>query len=216
MSLVPSDSMRAYLEKSSTSYHDQLDAGVREYLTGERGISEEIIARFRLGLVVDPAPGHETYRGCLSIPYLTPSGSVTSIRFRTLPPADKKYLSVAGDMGRLYNTVDLERGTRAICVTEGEPDCWTAVMCGLPTVGIPGATSWNPVWARLLSQYDAVYTLSDDDDAGQKLPATLGKDLDNIRDVPMQIGPASLSGGDVNKFVLEYGAEELRKKVGVK
>lgn len=208
MSLVPSDSMRAYLERSSQSYHNQLSEDASEYLMG-RGINHETAARFRLGLVADPAPGHEQYRGCLALPYLTPSGSVTSIRFRTLHGNGAKYLTVAGDMPRIYNTVDLERGTRSICVTEGEFDCIISAICGLPTVGLPGVNSWNPVWARLLSQYDAVYTLSDDDDAGQELPQKLGKDLDNVRNVPMR-------GGDVTTYFLEHGEDALRKKVGVR
>lgn len=206
--LVPSDSLRAYLEKSSKTYHDQLDKDASEYLAG-RGIDQDTAERFRLGLVADPVPGHEQYRGCLAIPYLTPSGSVTSIRFRILHGNGAKYLTVAGDMPRIYNTAALELGSRNICVTEGEFDCQIATVCGLPTVGLPGVDSWNPIWARLLSQYDAVYTLSDDDDAGQSLPMKLGKDLNNIRNVPM-------TGGDVTTYYLEHGAEELRKKVGAR
>lgn len=213
--LVPSDSLRTFLEKTSSQYHDQLTPDVVEYLEG-RGINEETAARFRLGVVADPAPGHEQYRGCLSIPYLTPSGSVTSIRFRNLSDYGPKYLTVAGDMPRIYNTADLERGTRAICVTEGEIDCISAVLAGLPAIGIPGAESWKRIWSRLLLQYDAVYVLSDDDEAGQRSAGTIGKDLDNVRNVPMQIGPEPLSKGDVNKFFLEFGAEGLRKKVGVR
>lgn len=212
--LVPSDSLRAFLEESSKEYHNQLNQSVVEYLTGpERGLDEETIRRFRLGVVVDPQPGHENYVGCLTIPYLTPSGSVISIRFRSLPPAEKIYLTAPGDITRIYNTSALERGTRSICVTEGEPDCWVAEMCGLPAIGIPGTQNWNPMWADLLEPYEFVFVLSDDDEPGKELPKTMGRNLRNIRDVPMV---CSQKKGDVTSFFLEHGAEELRRKVGVK
>jgi DNA primase len=205
---VPSDSLRAFLERASKLYHSQLDPAVSEYLTGpERGLNDETITKFRLGAVVDPLPGHEQYRGCLAIPYLTPSGSVTSIRFRNLTGRGAKYLTVAGDKPRLYNTAALELNTRAMCVTEGELDADTADMCGLPVVGAPGADSWLPVWGRLLTQYDVVYTLSDDDEAGQKFAYAVAKTTDNVRNVVM-------TGGDVTTFALEHGAEELCGKVG--
>jgi DNA primase len=206
--IVPSDSLRAYLENASKSYNSQLDKDVAEYLES-RGIGRETADRFRLGFVVDPAPGHEVYRDCLAIPYLTPSGSVVSIRFRTLPPAEKKYMTVAGDTPRIYNTKALELGSRSICVTEGEIDCIIAEISGLPSVGLPGATHWKPLFARLLSHYEAVYVLSDDDNPGQNFAETLGRDMSNVRNVPM-------TGGDVNTFYLEHGAEALRKKVGAR
>lgn len=205
---VPSDSLRAYLEKSSKLYHDQLNDDVSDYLTG-RGLSPETVAKFQLGAVVDPLPGHEQYTGCLSIPYLTPSGSVTSVRFRTLSGTGPKYLTVAGDKPRIYNTEALERGTRGICVVEAELDAAIADMCGLPTIGTSGASAWQKVWFRLISQYDFVYTLSDDDPAGQEFAHKIGQGTDNARNVIM-------TGGDVTTFFLEHGAEALRKKVGIR
>lgn len=204
---MPSDSLRSYLEKASKAYHNQLSPDAAVYLK-ERGIDQEVAERFRLGYVDDPAPGHEQYRGCLAIPYLTPSGSVVSIRFRTLPPAEKRYMTVAGDTPRPYNTEALERGTRSVCVTEGEFDCIVAEACGLPTVGLPGAQQWKRLFRRLMEHYEAVFVLSDDDDPGQAFAKTIGKDMSNVRNVPM-------TGGDVTSFVLENGPEALRKKVGV-
>jgi DNA primase len=205
--IVPSDSLRAFLEKASKSYHRQLTPDVVGYLA-ERGIDREAAERFQLGFVDDPEPGHEAYRGCLAIPYLTPSGSVVSVRFRTLPPAEKKYMTVAGDTPRLYNTESLERGTRSVCVTEGELDCVIAELCGLPAVGLPGATSWKKIFSRLLAHYENVFLLSDDDSAGQAFAETLGRGLPNVRNCPMR-------GGDVTSFYLEHGPEALKEKVGV-
>lgn len=207
--LVPSDAQRRFLEKASKEYHEQLaqvPAAVT-YLMDERGLTEEVIERFRLGVVADPLPGHEQYRGKLVIPYLTNYG-IAAIRFRRLGDSDgTKYLSMAGDPPRIYNPAALGRGTVGICVAEGELDCITAEMCGLPCIGLPGANSWIPIWARLLAQYDQVMLLCDDDEAGRGLADKLSKDL------PHNLRPVTMDEGDVNSFFLQHGREALRKKV---
>ncbi|GII83352.1 hypothetical protein Ssi03_13420 [Sphaerisporangium siamense] len=180
------------------------------YLTGpERLLSEDIIKEHRFGVVRSPEPGHEHVRGYLSIPYLTPDGECISIRFRRLGEGDgPKYLSIAGDIPRLYGTEALQRGTRNICLTEGEFDRAVATMCGLPAVGCPGVQAWEKVWARLLVQFDAVFILHDDDEPGRELVAKVANSgLDNVRPIPMR-------GGDVTSFFRDHGREGLRAKLG--
>ena len=48
--LVPSDSLRAFLERASKLYHSQLDEAVSGYLT-ERGLNEETVAKFHTRLL---------------------------------------------------------------------------------------------------------------------------------------------------------------------
>lgn len=218
--LVPSSSQREFLEKASRKYADELTADAVEYLKGpKRGLNEEAIERFRLGVVVDPLPGHESYRGLITIPYLTAYG-VTTIRYRRLSDLNPqavdledldatgaKYLTMPGDPVRIFNPEALQRGTRAICLTEGEFDCMVAEMCGMPCIGLPGAQSWQPAWTRLLEQYDAVFFLQDDDEAGRTMAKTLAKPLrGNLRTIVMD-------GGDVTTFFLQNGREGLREKV---
>lgn len=208
--VVPTTSSRKFMEESSWRYHDQLDDAALEYLTGpERCLTEEAIKKHRIGYVVDPSPGHEIVRGYLSIPYLTPKGECISIRFRRLGEGGgPKYMSMAGDIPRLYGTEAITRGTRNICVTEGEFDRIIADMCGLPAVGTPGANAWNPIWARLLVQFDGVYVLHDDDEPGRELVAKIANSgLENVRPVPM-------TGGDVTTYFTEHGIDGLRVKVG--
>ena len=199
------------MEKASRKYHDDLTDDAVSYLV-QRGISEEAIERFRLGVVADPLPGHEKYQGKLCIPYLTTYGPVT-LRFRRLDGDEgSKYLTLPGDTPRIYNPQALQRGTRGICITEGELDCIVAEMCGLPTIGFPGATSWNRVWLRLLEGYTQVMLLQDDDDAGRDMAEKLGKVLPNLRPVVMT-KPPEADKGDVTTFFLHHGAEALRRKV---
>lgn len=193
------------MEEASQRYHEQLQGhSAAEYLAG-RGLTPEVISRFRLGVVESPSQGHESYKGCLSIPYLSNYGILT-IRWRPLYESDAKYLTSPGDKDWLYNPQALERGTRGICLCEGEFDTMVAEMCGLPAVGLPGSTKWEPAWTRLFSDYQYVVLLQDDDEAGRKMAARLGKILRNLR-------PVVMTGGDVNSFFQQHGAEALREKV---
>jgi len=203
-SIVPSPSTRKLLEKASRKYNEEITPEGVEYLTA-RGITEEAIEEFRLGVVVDPVPGHENYRGCLSIPYLSSHGVIT-IRFRKLTGDGPKYMTLPGDTTRLYNVKALERGTRSICLSEGELDAVVSEICEMPCVALPGATSWKRIFRRLLGQYEWVYLLQDDDQAGKDMATALSKELPNLR-------PIVMSGGDVTSFFLEHGKEELRRKV---
>jgi len=60
--------------------------------------------KFHLGIVKDPLPGHESYKGRLAIPYITPSG-VVDIRFRSINnhPDEPKYMGVPGAKTTMYN-----------------------------------------------------------------------------------------------------------------
>lgn len=205
---VPSDSLRAFLEAASQRYHESLWGSVALHYLEQRGLTKETINRFRLGYVSDPLPGHEYMRGKIAIPYLTPDGSVTSIRFRKVGDEGKgkKYLSVTNDPPKIYNANALEVARSGIVICEGEIDTLTAEQVGFPAVGIPGAQNWQPAWYRLFVQYSVVYMLHDDDDAGIKLAEQIGSQLDNLRPIPM-------TGGDVNSFVRENGPEALRARI---
>lgn len=206
---MPSDSLRKFLETATQRYHESLSEEAERYLTQERGLTREILDRFHIGYVNDPLPGHEAFRGRLSIPYMSPDGSVGTIRFRALGDDNPKfkYLSFAGDSPKLFNTTAFERqGNSGIVICEGEIDTMTAVMCGLPAVGIPGASSFMPIWCRPLVQYTSVYLLQDDDEAGRKMAEMLGTHLDTLR-------PIVMTGGDVNSFYREFGADALKAKI---
>ncbi|MET8382539.1 toprim domain-containing protein [Streptosporangium canum] len=209
-SLVPSDSLRSFLEQASTRYQESLKGSPAEtYLVEKRGLDNEVIERFSLGYVDVPLPGHEKYQGYLAIPYLTPDGSLTSIRFRRLGGDGPKYLTVSGDMPRLYNAPALVQPYTGVCITEGEIDAITAEQCGLPAVGVPGATSWQSIWYLLFKQYDVVFVLTDDDKAGAEFGQAVSRGLETARVIPM-------TGGDVNSFVREHGADALRRKLNAR
>ncbi|MFI6319733.1 toprim domain-containing protein [Nonomuraea sp. NPDC050556] len=204
------------------TYVDQLDEEALEYLTGpKRLLTEQTIAEHRFGVVRSPEPGHEAVRDYIAIPYLAPDGTVLSIRFRRLdaqdldltgsvelPKRTPKYRSMPGDIPRPYGTEALQRGTRNIVLTEGEFDRAVSNQCDLPAIGIPGANVWEKVWRRLLVQFDGIFVLHDDDDAGRELVTKISNSgLDAVRPIPM-------SGGDVTSFYATHGRDGLRAKLG--
>lgn len=163
----------------------------------------------------DPAPGHEQYVGKLAIPYLRPSSKndcdVVSIRFRCVEDHDHrghgKYLTTAGDRPRLYNTLALLQPSSAVAICEGELDAITAQICGIPSVGVPGATSWLDHFAEPFMGYKQVFVLADGDEAGSKFATTIKEKLYNARVIQMP------DGEDVNSLVVKQGKSALLERI---
>ncbi|MDG4825984.1 toprim domain-containing protein [Asanoa sp. WMMD1127] len=218
ISLVVSNSWKTFLGEATETYHKALMANPAspavEYLKETRGLSGANAQFFKLGLVESPLPGHEQYEGKLAIPYLTRSG-VVSMRFRAIPPGDAtgpKYLSVPGDIPRLFNPADLDRREHFVCICEGEFDAMTAHQAGLPAVGIPGVNGWKEYYSHCFKGYENVFILADNDDKGQgeTFAEKVASQVANARIVLMP------SGHDVNSFVLAEGPDALTKRLEVK
>lgn len=197
------------MAEATETYHKAInpreDSHAVAYLKS-RGMLWASVQYFKLGVVDDPLPGHEKYRGRLAIPYITRSG-VVSMRFRAIPPDDSpaKYLSLPGDPPRLFNPLDLDRREPFVCITEGEFDAITAHQAGLPAVGVPGVQAWGSFWPRMFDGYETVYILADNDDKGQgaAFAEKVASQVPNSRVVLMP------EGHDVNSYVLAEGPDAL-------
>jgi len=215
---VPSLERRKFLEEARKRYQAFLspesDAGM--YLTKMRGLSWDSVSYFRLGVVNDPLPGHEEFRGMLSIPYLAPNGDTLTIRFRRLGDEGPKYRSMTGDTPRPYNTPALERLSRDFWIVEGEPDTWTLHQLGLPVNGYGGANTWKSYFRHIYAQYRTVFVPTDGDKAGKDFGKSIAKDLPNARVIDM--GTYTDEEGehahDVNSYYLMEGPEATLRKVG--
>ncbi|WP_459957321.1 toprim domain-containing protein [Nocardia sp. IFM 10818] len=175
----------------------------------------EAMSGFALGYVADPLPGHEMHRGSLAIPYLRWSSdqrlSVVSIRFRCIQDHDHKghgkYMTVAGDRPRLYNTKALLEHSPVVAITEGEIDAITSQVCGIPTVGVPGAEAWQPHFREPFLGYRDVFVLADGDEAGHRFANTVAKSLPNAKVIPCP------PGEDVNSLVMSQGKAALLERI---
>ncbi|AIK67775.1 DNA primase [Mycobacterium phage Equemioh13] len=205
------ESQRTYLWEATSRYRESLNGSPAAAYLESRGLLEHHVRPFGLGYVEDPLPGHEYYRGCLAIPYMRWSPwrnwSVASIRFRRLDGGTPKYMTVAGDKPRLYNTVALTRYSRDMAITEGELDAVTAELCGVPCVGVPGSQMWKPHFRELFLGYRNVNILADGDDAGMEFARSVAKTLPNARVIPMP------DGEDVNSLVTSQGKDALLERI---
>jgi DNA primase len=177
----------------------------------ERGISEEVAARFELGTVTSPHNGHEMYEGWISIPYITAGGSCVGFKFRRIDDGKPKYGSPTGQKAHLYNVIDILEMSPYIVVCEGELDAViTSGVLGIPAVGVPGVQAWKPHFPKLFNGYDTVYVVGDNDvkEDGSNPGAEFSKRVANeiLNSVIVTLPP----GMDINDYYLAYGADATR------
>lgn len=178
----------------------------------ERGISEEVAARFMLGTITEPMNGHETYEGWISIPYITASGSCVGFKFRRTDEGKPKYGSPVGQKSHLYNVCDITLDSPYVVVCEGELDAViTSGVLGIPAVGVPGVAAWKPHFPRLFTGYESVYVVGDNDvkEDGSNPGAEFAKRVANevLNSQIVTLPP----GMDINDYYLNKGTDATRK-----
>jgi DNA primase len=200
-----SNSQRQFLLQATQRYAGTIELAT-EYLSS-RHLSVEEASIFHLGVVADPLPGHEPYKGRLAIPYITPSG-VVDIRFRAMHNEDPKYMGLVGAKTTMFNTKACFVADKYICVTEGEFDC---IMMGVktqhPTIGIPGANNWKPHYAKILDDFEIVIVLADGDAAGLEFGKKISRELGNVNIISMP------EGEDVNSMMVKRGSEWVDERI---
>lgn len=201
---------RELLENAVSRYKKQLPGSAGEAYLAERGLAQfKDLDKFCFGFVEDPLPGHERFQGKLAIPYLRRhprhGWTCVSLRYRSLNGDKPKYLTEHGDTPRVFNTVALQEPVTEVGITEGELDAATATLCGLPTVGVPGATVWKDHWAEMFRGYKTVWIITDGDDPGEKMGKKLQRLLPNSRVIPLP------DGEDTNSILTSLGPDAVRE-----
>lgn len=211
---MQSNEQSRLLLEAVTRYSQNISEETVAYLAG-RGISKEIAQSFMLGTVVDPASGHEQFEGWLSIPYLTALGIATSVKFRRLDDGKPKYGQPTGQKLHLYNVVDVTVDSPHIVVCEGELDAViVSGVLGIPAVGVPGVAAWKPYYAKLLTGFETVYVVGDNDlkedgtNPGAEFSKRVAGEVVNSHIVQLPLGM------DINEMLLQRGAEELSNLLG--
>lgn len=207
---MPSVSERNSLEQATQAY--EADIHLAEQYLAARGIPLETARTYRLGYVTagNAQPGDTDMIGRLAIPFITPNGGVIDMRFRDISgEARAKYLSKPGSHTRMFGVGNLLKASPYVCITEGEFDCIVAdALCSLPSVGIPGASNWQAHYP-LLFEERKVFVLCDGDAAGREFGKKIAASVQGCTVIPMP------DGMDVNEVYLQFGAAEVRRRVGV-
>jgi DNA primase len=200
------------LTETAAKYHETINAETVSYLRS-RGISKEVAVTFLLGTVNNPAPGHEHAEGCLSIPYITPTG-VVGIKFRKIDGGQPKYIWPTGQKIGMFNVKDLIIDTDTMCICEGEVDTMVlSGLCGIPAVGVAGVTQWKEHFPIMFEGYKRIFVFADNDvkedgrNPGMELAKRIKEDLNNAVVVNLP------ENKDVNDVFLREGADWFKEKI---
>jgi DNA primase len=185
------------------------DAARLRYLAEERGLSERVIRRYRLGW------NEEQSRYML--PVAGDDGKLANVR-RYKPdahPDEGKMIGLRGRGGQLYPAPPTASDAAPVLVTEGEWDALVARSHGLTAVcGTLGAATWRPAWSGALAGLSVAF-IYDCDDAGREgAAAAAGAVLPiarRVRVVDLGLG----AGEDLTDWFVTYGrsADDLLRLI---
>ena len=173
-----------------------------DYLTIERGFTEETIDHFRLG--------YDGQKKAVSIPHYK-EGELINIKYRFLNPKDVRYTSESNAEQWLFNDQAFEYSLSkgAIAIAEGEFDCISLWQAGIKNVISPGsgANSYG-TWIETLDKLRTVYIAYDNDDAGKSAAKELADrvGVDKCKNV---VYPAGIK--DANEYILNFKAKDVRE-----
>lgn len=222
--------MPGSVEAARTYFQQFRESPAEEYIKA-RGL-EDIAERFTLGYVGSALTGHEQRLGSLVLPYLRPAGgphAVATIRFRCiddkcvrdetgsfLAPVRKenhrghgKYLTLPGDMPRLFNTRSLIASSPFVVITEGEFDAMVWESVGAPAIAYQGTSSWRDHFIPPLLGFGTVFIIADGDKPGIEAAEKLAAQLPSAKVIVLG------EGHDSNSYLHEYGAAALRERIGL-
>jgi hypothetical protein len=118
----------------------------------------------------------------LRIPYLGPDGQELAVRFRIAIDGDR-FRWKSGTKPCLYGLHRLAEAQNAgqVVLVEGESDCHTLWLHGIPAVGIPGAGNWREERdARHFDGIETIYVVIESDRGGDAVQKWLSRST--IRD----------------------------------
>ena len=166
-----------------------------------RGITEEIIKKFKLG----------TYNGHIAFPYYKYESLIGyKIRLPKKDPGKPKMRSITGSKPYLYNVQNIEVGTELI-ICEGEFDCMVIYQSGFKNVVSvgAGANSLNSLIAQakeFLNKFEILIIVSDNDDAGQNMDKIFNEEFG---DKAKLIDKKLYTHKDINEEYIKNGKEKV-------
>ena len=186
--------------------HQQLltDEYAKSWVYG-RGLADDAIKAFRLGLDIRPNGRH------LVFPYYR-GGQCINLKYRTLPPLEKGFTWKPKCEKPLYNIDVIDnKDIKDVIVFEGEIDLITATMMGYPNAcGLPnGVDTFDHTHWDALIKKDKIWLVLDPDVAGRKGVKTIANRLGADRCFDVRIP----NGMDPNDLLMKYGYVEGKKRL---
>jgi 5S rRNA maturation endonuclease (ribonuclease M5) len=117
------------------------------------------------------------HKPALRIPYLGPDGEELAVRFRIALDGDRFHWK-SSTKPCLYGLHRLTEARKAgqVVMVEGESDCHTLWLHGIPAVGIPGANNWREERdAPHLDGIETIYVVVEPDRGGDVVQKWLSR-----------------------------------------
>jgi hypothetical protein len=117
------------------------------------------------------------HKPALRIPYLGPDGEELAVRFRIALDGDRFHWK-SSTKPCLYGLHRLTEARKAgqVVMVEGESDCHTLWLHGIPAVGIPGANNWREERdAPHLDRIETIYVVVEPDRGGDVVQKWLSR-----------------------------------------
>lgn len=150
---------------------------------------------------------------CVRIPYLGENGEELATRFRLALDGGLRFRWKQGSRIFPYGLWRLGEARELgwILLVEGESDCWTLWMYGIPALGIPGKTTWKSSWAQYLENL-AVYIWQEPE--AEDFATRIGKDIPGALIIPAPDGikdpsEAHLQGKNLREFLGELKKQAI-------
>jgi KaiC/GvpD/RAD55 family RecA-like ATPase len=174
----------------------------------ERGLSVDSIAKYKLGYTRKPdKDGNEIEY--ISIPYFS-NHELVNIKFRTLPPAPKRFIRLPGGQSILYNFDNVDLSKNYIYICEGELDAISLAQRGETNIVslTAGAKSFLPDWFDQLRIFKIIYLVMDNDRVGQEGAEIIADRLGRDRCYNVLL-PCDHGIKDLNDFFLHYDLDDF-------
>ena len=188
------------------------DAEAMDYLLSVRKFTKEIIDRQKLGLKEKVWFRKSGETKALVIPYLSTEGNVTYAKYRTLPPAEKDFITPSGWDAQLFNGQVLQEGCKEVIFLEGECDVLSCMSNGIEyAVGVPGANVKKAEWIAVLDKVapEKIYLLYDNDSVGQRAAQEMASRIGIDKCLKITL-PKEVK--DINEFFAKGGTLEAFEK----
>jgi hypothetical protein len=137
----------------------------------------------------------------VTIPYSNEVGEEVAVRYRKAFTGGQRFAWRKGDKVCLYGLWGLQEIREAgwVLLVEGETDCWTCWLHGVPALGIPGKSTWKREWAEVLAGLKVYLWVEPD---ASELPVKVGADVPGLMVIHApegikDISEAHLRGKDI-------------------
>ena len=138
---------------------------VRDYLTEDRNIPAEILARYKIG---------EQNRDTIIFPFLLPDGTLAMAKAREAKDKGKTVPTAANCEPVLFGWQAIHPNARTVVLTEGEIDALSWAAYGFDALSLPfgGGTGGKHNWIEnefeRLERFEKIYLATDIDEEGEK------------------------------------------------